>query len=171
MSTKTLLAALAAVMVAGPGGARADTLQPEHHVNLNTAAAQRASWLNTEATLAMMGGKLDRAAELYSEAIGANPDYPWPYYGRGEVLIEQGKIDQGVLALAQAERRFARDDLWGRSVALYARGRALSMEGRCRAAKGAFDAYAALVTKKNPEAISEGHDVVATCNAMHPHHG
>jgi tetratricopeptide (TPR) repeat protein len=142
---------LGATLIAGTWtGARAEGLRAPQNVNAEPGNKQSAE-LATRSAMAQMKGNAPVAVTLANEGIRADPDDPWPYYNKGMALASLGQVNAAVAALLESEKRFAANDLWGRSVAIYGRAHALSQVGRCAEARQAFEQYAALVEPHDAE--------------------
>jgi tetratricopeptide (TPR) repeat protein len=119
--------------------------------------------LATRAATAEMNGDPQAALHLADRAIAAEPRDPWPHYDRAMALAQIGEIDRALESFAAAEQRFAANDRWGISVAIYGRAHALSQAGRCDQARQAFDAYASLVREQDPKSAAMAERYGANC--------
>ena len=118
--------------------ASAAELQAPQNIH-GTPGTPQSAELATRAAVAQMNGRPTVALALAEQGIQADPDDPWPYYGKAMALSELGRVDDAAAAFAESERRFLPGDLWGKSVALYGRGHAYAQVGRCADARKAFD--------------------------------
>ena len=134
------------LLVGGSAGlARAQLMAP-HTVSDSSAAAVRASALDTRAAKAEMAGNATEGLKLAEAAIEADPKDPWAYYDRAVALASLNRTDGAVLSFAEAEKYFAdQGEPWGKSIALYGEAHALSRAGRCDQAQSAFERYASYV--------------------------
>jgi tetratricopeptide (TPR) repeat protein len=88
----------------------------------------------------------------------ANGD-PWAHYDRAVALGELGHSNEAAGEFREAESRFVGRSTWGRSISLFGRARVLADAGRCREARQAYEAYAALVNGYAPrDAVTALHE-------------
>jgi tetratricopeptide (TPR) repeat protein len=57
-----------------------------------------------KAFVEMSNGKLDKAIEAYTQAIGRDPKYSFAYLGRGDVYLAKGDLDRALLDYDRALR-------------------------------------------------------------------
>jgi tetratricopeptide (TPR) repeat protein len=107
--------------------------------------------LTSRAASAEMARDPQAALKLAERAIAAEPRDPWGYYDKGAALSRIGKVDDALLAFANAEQRYSLSDQWGRSVAIYGRAHVLGEARRCDEAKREFTRYASLIHEKDPK--------------------
>lgn len=138
-------------------------LVPLKHVDLSTPAKRESSRLSSESVTALMHGDTAAALAAADKAIAVNPDDPWPYYDRGIALADQGKIDDAVAALRQAEVHFGSDDAWGKSLAIWGRAYAQSEAGLCSAASSAYEEYASFVAQADPPSAEMARSYAGHC--------
>jgi tetratricopeptide (TPR) repeat protein len=68
---------------------------------------QRRSLLNQQGAAYGMGGRLDRAQEIFQQAIRDDPDYPLFHYNLGAVYAEKGQLEPALDLLREAWKRRA----------------------------------------------------------------
>ena len=147
--------------------AQADELRAPQYVQAEPSTPQSMA-LTTRAAMADMKGNPQQARDLANQAIRADPRDPWPYYNKGMALAQLGEIDAALAALYAAEKHFAPNDRWGRSVAIYGRAHALSQAGRCVEAVQAYAEYAAFVGKNDPAAADMARRYAVNCRTPAP---
>jgi tetratricopeptide (TPR) repeat protein len=114
----------------------------------------RSAALTSRAASAEIAGNPQAALWLADRAIAVNPSGPWGYYDRAMALSRVGQLDRALESFVAAEQRYAAQDLWGRSVAIYGRAHALSEAGRCGEALQTFGVYASLVREQDPKSAN-----------------
>ncbi len=57
-----------------------------------------------KAFVEMSNGKLDKAIEAYTQAIGRDPKYSFAYLGRGDAYLAKGDLDRALLDYDRAVR-------------------------------------------------------------------
>ena len=155
------LTALLLVLPASAGHAK--PLAPLRHVDFSRPGSMDSSRLTTDATRALIRGDFRGAISLADRAVRFDPRNAWAYYVKGEALVGVGEGREGVVALGEAIARYQPQDLWGRSVALWGRARALEMIGQCEQARRAFDAYEALVQRRSPRNADQAKKIAGHC--------
>lgn len=143
------------------GTARAQVVHAPENVNAEPSTP-RSQEMATRAAIAEMQGDPRGAIQHADRGITADPADPWPYYNKGSALTTLGQTDEAVASFAQAEQRFAPNDRWGQSVAIFGRARALSQAGRCSDARRVFNEYATLM-RDDPAAASLAHRYAGQC--------
>jgi tetratricopeptide (TPR) repeat protein len=144
--------------------ARADAPQPPKNVNVEPTTPKAAA-LTSRAASAEMSGDPQAALKLADKAIAANPRDPWGYYDRAMALSRVGQLDRALESFVAAEQRYAANDRWGKSVAIYGRAHALSEAGRCGEAKQTFGAYASLIREQDPKSADLATKYGAECRS------
>lgn len=153
-----LVMLLAANVAAKPG------LEPLRRVDFDRPGSRESSRLTTDAARALMAGDFKIATETAERAAQQDPSNPWAYYVKGQALVAQGRGQQAIEDLDEAAAKFrARRDLWGRSVALWGKARALQMTGQCEPARQAYQDYAELVQRASPKDANRARRVASQC--------
>jgi tetratricopeptide (TPR) repeat protein len=151
-------------ILAGGRAAWADAPQPPKNVDVEPTTPKAAA-LTSRAASAEMAGDPQAALKLADRAIAANPRDPWGYYDRAMALSRVGQLDRALESFVAAERRYAANDRWGKSVAIYGRAHALSEAGRCGEAKQTFGVYASLVREQDPRSANLATRYGAECRS------
>jgi tetratricopeptide (TPR) repeat protein len=116
--------------------------------------------------MAGIQGEHGRAIELADRAIQIRPDAAWPHYNKGMSLAAEGRVDEAVSSLRQAERNMDRGDTWGRSVAIFGQGHVLATVGRCEEARQPFERYASLVQPLDELAAQDARRRAQACEVI-----
>jgi tetratricopeptide (TPR) repeat protein len=161
---RRLLTAVAVMLVATAGAARAQGLRAPQNVNA-VPSNRQSSELATRSARAAMAGNPQESLALAEQAIQVSPQDPWPYYNKGMALARLGQTDAAVAALSAAQERFSAADPWGRSVAIYGRAHALAGAGRCAQASQAFEEYARFVEGRAPNSAALARRYATECGA------
>jgi tetratricopeptide (TPR) repeat protein len=90
----------------------------------------------------------------------------WRYYRAGERLVESGKTQDAAVEFRKAEEAFGDKYLVERSMAIYARARALDLAGRCTEAQDIYHQYADFVADREPSSAKAALRVAATCREV-----
>jgi tetratricopeptide (TPR) repeat protein len=126
-------------------------------------AEEPAARLTSEAASAEMSGDPQAALAYADRAIQADPRGPWGYYDRGMALARLGQTDQALKAFSAAEERYGLGDVWGRSVAIYARAHALDQARRCDEARQEYQRYAIFIRERDPKSADLATRYAADC--------
>jgi tetratricopeptide (TPR) repeat protein len=105
----------------------------------------------------------NRVIALSGEASTAQAKNPWLQYQRAISLAALRKTDQAVAAFDLAAASFPKDDVRGRSVAIYGKARALVDAGRCESAGRAYEEYARLVNDTDPASAKMAREYASAC--------
>lgn len=90
----------------------------------------------------------------------------WRYYRAGERLVESGNTPDAAVEFRRAEEAFGDKYLVERSMAIYARARALDLAGRCNEAQDVYHQYADFVAAREPASARAALQVAATCRQV-----
>ncbi|HEX8792048.1 MAG TPA: hypothetical protein VF765_13930 [Polyangiaceae bacterium] len=90
----------------------------------------------------------------------------WRYYRAGERLVESGDTNDAAVEFRRAEEAFGDKYLVERSMAIYARARALDLAGRCTEAQDVYHQYADFVAGREPASAQAALTVAATCRQV-----
>jgi tetratricopeptide (TPR) repeat protein len=104
-----------------------------------------------------------KALDLANEALKADDRNPWAHYDRAVALGEMGRVNEAVTEYQAAQVRYAANDTWGRSVAIYGRAHLLADHGRCGEAKTAFQQYIDFVGGADPRGVAEARSASEAC--------
>ncbi|HMF42309.1 MAG TPA: tetratricopeptide repeat protein [Polyangia bacterium] len=137
----------------------------EMPVPKQTAAPGPAAKLTSDSASAEMSGDHGKALALAEEAIKTDPKDPWAYYDRADAMARAGRIDDGVAAFREAERRWPIEDTWGKSVAIWGQADVLNKAGRCGDAAPIYERYAAFVEKADADAAAMARTYAKHCAA------
>jgi tetratricopeptide (TPR) repeat protein len=113
---------------------------------------------------ALLHGKTQRAVDLSTEAIAREPSNPWAYYARANALTQMGRTESAIEDYDSAIALSGKD-VWGRSVAIYGRARALDAADRCTDAARSYKEYARLVAPFEPELAANARQYSGYCVA------
>jgi tetratricopeptide (TPR) repeat protein len=120
------------------------------HTPPTLTSARAPMYQETQAERELHAGDAKRAlATAERREARANGD-PWAHYDRAVALDELGNTNEAAGEFREAESRFVGRSTWGRSISLFGRARVLADAGRCREARQAYEAYAALVQRYSP---------------------
>jgi tetratricopeptide (TPR) repeat protein len=106
--------------------------------------------LATNAAHAQMGGNPQAALTYAARAVDVDRRDPWAHYDKAIALAHLGNVDDALKSFAVAESRFAPNDVWARSIAIYGAAHTLATAGRCEEAKKEFFRYSSLVRARDP---------------------
>ncbi len=107
---------------------------------------------------------------LAETEIAADPTNPWAHYARAAALHALRRTDDAIAAYRDAEARFPAS-VWGKSIAVYGRARALDDAGRCDNARVAYGEYVALVEDSDPLAADMARRYAQLCHPSSPGDG
>jgi tetratricopeptide (TPR) repeat protein len=116
-----------------------------------------------QAARALVAGQPAEALIGADAAIRAAPRSAWAHYHRAAALTDLRRYDDAIASYERAGPFFPKEDVWGRSVALWGRARTLREAGRCDEAKSAFNEYIALVAARDQGAANQAYDQAAAC--------
>ena len=135
----------------------------EMEVPKQTAAPGAAAKATSESASAEIAGDHAKALSHAEEAIKADPSDPWGYYDKADALARSGRIDDGVAAFREAERRWPIADVWGKSVAIWGQADVLNKAGRCGDAAPIYERYAAFIEKTDADAAAMARTYAKHC--------
>jgi tetratricopeptide (TPR) repeat protein len=119
--------------------------------------------LSVQVAQAVSAQQWDRAVALSGTATPEQSKDPWLQYQRALALAGLRRTDEAVSAFDLAAASFPKDDVRGRSVALYGKARALVDAGRCASAARAYEDYARLVKDADPDSAKLARDYARDC--------
>ncbi len=90
----------------------------------------------------------------------------WRHYREGQRLVDDGRTREAAMEYRRAEDAFGDKYLVERSMAIYARARALDLAGRCTEAYDAYSDYADFVQVSDPASARAAMAVAATCQQV-----
>jgi tetratricopeptide (TPR) repeat protein len=135
MRTRLTFAALAVVALG------CATPRPRSAVVSLTSAEYAES---DSAQSALHRGAYDQAISRADHAVLLGPNDPFAHLTRAGALAGAKETEAALAAYTRAEALY-KDDVRGRSLAIYGRAHTLDLAGRCDEARSAYDRYAALV--------------------------
>ncbi len=159
-----LLAIVALAVTAGWAAPAAAYFGPERTEVPQTRADRQSSDLTTRSVEALLHGHTQRAIDLSTEAIAREPSNGWAYYARANALSSLGKTESAVEDYDSAIALSGKD-VWGRSVAIYGRARALDAADRCAEATQSYQEYARLVAPFEPKLAANARQYSGYCKA------
>jgi tetratricopeptide (TPR) repeat protein len=151
--------AAAAALLAGACAHRAAEAPPLQVTSADLSAGYAERSVESE-----IGGSYAAALTLADRAVEAAPDNAWARYDRAVALHHLLQTDRAVAAYREAEAHFG-DSLWGKSLAIYGRARALDDAGRCNEAKMAYGEFASLVQSSDAKAADMARSYASLCRA------
>lgn len=92
----------------------------------------------------------------------------WGHYRAGKRLVERGKTEEAAVEFRRAEEAFGDKFIVERSMAIYARGRALDLAGRCNEAQDVYHEYADFVRGREPASAHAALALAASCKQVPP---
>jgi tetratricopeptide (TPR) repeat protein len=116
-----------------------------------------------QAARALVAGHPEEALIGADAAIQAAPRSAWAHYHRATALGDLRRYDDAIASYERAGSLFPKEDVWGRSIALWGRARTLREVGRCDDAKSVFNEYIALVAARDQAAANQAYDQAAAC--------
>ena len=116
-------------------------------------------------------GSYDNALELADEGVALKPDSAWAHYDRAVALHHLMRTNDAIAAYRLAQSLFPRDDIKGRSIAIYGVARALEDAGRCTGASDAYAEFAAFIESSAPAAARMARSYAKECGQPHPRAG
>jgi tetratricopeptide (TPR) repeat protein len=119
--------------------------------------------LSTQVAQAVTAQQWDRAIALSGTATAEEAKDPWLQYQRALALAGLRRTDEAVAAFELAAASFPKDDVRGRSVAIYGKARALVDAGRCESAGRAYEEYARLVKTTDPNGAQLAREYARDC--------
>jgi tetratricopeptide (TPR) repeat protein len=112
--------------------------------------AQKVDAASTASARALMAADYRAALAEADAGLAIAAGDPWLLYNRGSALAGLGRIDEALISLREAERRFPRSSSHGRSVAVYRRAMALEVAGRCDEELAELERYAEVARPGEP---------------------
>ena len=104
-------------------------------------------------------------ADMQAETAG-DEGGGWRHYREGERLIDSGRTGVAAAEYRRAEEAFGDRYLVERSMAIYARARALDLAGRCTEASDVYHEYADFVGAREAESAKAALAVAETCRQV-----
>jgi tetratricopeptide (TPR) repeat protein len=118
---------------------------------------------STRAVFALTRGDYAKAKQHTLEGLTLAPDDPWLNYNHGVALAGEGRTDEALRFLHQAERHFAPNNVHGRGVTVYRRALLFEATGQCELAAAEYRRFASLSGEPEAETHAAAH--VKFCRA------
>jgi tetratricopeptide (TPR) repeat protein len=108
---------------------------------------------------------VEGVTEMQGKTAGDETD-GWHHYDEGNRLVDGGHAGEAASEYRRAEDAFGDKYLVERSMAIYARARALDLAGRCTEAYDAYREYADFVQVSDPRSAYAAISVAETCRQI-----
>ena len=151
------------MIVAAVSGPAVAQLAPPRSVPQRDQTAWKAADLASAAAKADMTGNGQEALRLADAAISASPNDPWAYYDRAEALQILKRTSEAVATYREAQRRFPKEESWGKSLAMYGEARAFADASQCADARDAYERYATFVQAADPKSAEMARRYAKDC--------
>jgi tetratricopeptide (TPR) repeat protein len=120
--------------------------------------------LASQSVEADVAGDHDKALKLADDAIKSDSKNAWARYDRGDALSTLRRPDDAIVAFREAEQRFSKAEVWGKSIAIWGQANVLIQVGRCAEASPIFERYASLVEKLDKGAAELAREYSRRCS-------
>ncbi len=108
---------------------------------------------------------VEGVAEMQGKTAGDEAE-GWRHYNEGKRLVDGGRTREAEIEYRRAQDAFGDRYLVERSMAIYARARALDLAGRCPEAYDAYQEYADFVEVSDPASARAARSAAATCQQI-----